>query len=109
MSIINRDLLDGKVGSAPLKDYPWQNYADNIIRWARRHDDSYSAFAFDLLMSMAYIDTIENLQNNFSLLSTPYKDHRIQSDTSGIAGGLKYVNRSKRIICLTFRPPKAAY
>jgi hypothetical protein len=77
MSIINRDLLDGKVGSAPLKDYPWQNYADNIIRWARRHDDSYSAFAFDLLMSMAYIDTIENLQNNFSLLSTPYKDHRI--------------------------------
>jgi len=78
MSEITRELIDGKVGKAPLEAYPWKEYADRLIYWAKERSCSHRAFAFDVLMSLAYVDTIPNIQKNFKIfkdLPQPYNVH----------------------------------
>ncbi len=65
MSEITRKLLDGTTGNPPLVDYPWKSCADSLIRWSKSKSPAHRAFAFDLLLSLAYIDTIPNMQENF--------------------------------------------
>jgi hypothetical protein len=78
MSEITRELIDGKVGKAPLEAYPWKEYADRLIYWAKERSYAHRAFAFDVLMSLAYVDTIPNIQKNFKIfkdLPQPYNVH----------------------------------
>ena len=78
MSEITRELIDGKVGKTPLEAYPWQEYADRLIYWAKEQSCSHRAFAFDVLMSLAYVDTIPSIQKNFKIfkdLPQPYNVH----------------------------------
>jgi len=65
MSEITRELLDGTVGNPPLEAYPWRDCADRLIEWSKHRSSAHRAFAFDLLMSLAYVDTIPSIQNNF--------------------------------------------
>ncbi|MDB9315372.1 hypothetical protein PN462_19815 [Spirulina sp. CS-785/01] len=78
MTEITRDLIQGKVGNLPLVAYPWKEYADRLILWAKGKSSAHSAFAFDVLMSLAFIDTIPNLQKHFQVfnhLPRPYNVH----------------------------------
>jgi hypothetical protein len=78
MSEITRELIDGKFGKAPLEAYPWKEYADRLIYWAKERSYAHRAFAFDVLMSLAYVDTIPNIQKNFKIfkdLPQPYNVH----------------------------------
>jgi hypothetical protein len=78
MSDITEDLLNPDVGTEPLIAYPWKSHADSLIRWARDKDSSHRAFAFDFLMSLAYVDTVPNLQKHFAhyeALPAPYGLH----------------------------------
>ena len=78
MNDITKDLLDGNIGTEPLIAYPWKEHADDLIRWAKDKDAVHRAFAFDFLMSLAYVDTVPNLQKHFAFypdLSDPYRIH----------------------------------
>jgi hypothetical protein len=78
MSEITRELIDGNTGKIPLEAYPWKKCADRLIYWAKERSPSHRAFAFDVLMSLAYVDTIPNIQNNFKIftdLPQPYNVH----------------------------------
>jgi hypothetical protein len=78
MSEITRELINGNVGKAPLESYPWKECADRLIYWAKERSCSHRAFAFDVLMSLAYVDTIPNIQKNFKTfedLPQPYNIH----------------------------------
>jgi len=78
MSQITRELLDGTTGNSPLEAYPWKGCADRLIEWSKSRSPAHRAFAFDLLMSLAYIDTIPSIQNNFKAfegLSGNYNTH----------------------------------
>ena len=65
MSEITRELLDGTAGNVPLEEYPWKICADRLIKWSKTRSPTHRAFAFDLLMSLAFIDTIPSIQDNF--------------------------------------------
>lgn len=67
MSKITKELLTGTTGNPPLEAYPWKDYADNLIRWSKHRSLTHRAFAFDLLMSLAYIDTIPSIQHNLKV------------------------------------------
>lgn len=78
MSEITRELLDGTIGNPPLEAYPWKECADALIQWSNSRSPSHRAFAFDLLMSLAYIDTIPSIQKNFKAfegLSEEFNTH----------------------------------
>ncbi len=78
MSEISEELINGNVGKAPLIDYPWLSCADRLIHWAKDKSTGHRAFAFDFLMSLAYVDTIPAIQKNFKSfdnLPTPYNVH----------------------------------
>jgi len=78
MSDITTELLAGDLGTEPLGAYPWKSYADGLIQWAKKKDSTHRAFAFDLLMSLAYVDTVPDLQKHFALytgLPAPYSIH----------------------------------
>lgn len=78
MSDITEDLLCGDAGTKPLIAYPWKTHADDLIRWAKGKGSAHRAFAFDFLMSLAYVDTVSNLQKYFVLydeLPAPYCIH----------------------------------
>jgi len=78
MSDLSTELLEGNTGNSPLASYPWRDLADDLILWAKKYDETYRAFAFDFLMSLAYIDTIPNLQKHFTAyedLPAPYSIH----------------------------------
>ena len=78
MSDITEELLNANVGTEPLCSYPWKDQADSLIRWAKDKDSSHRAFAFDFLMSLAYVDTVPHLQKHFSRyerLPEPYCIH----------------------------------
>jgi len=64
MSEITKDLILGKVGNRPLSDYPWAMEAEKLILWAKNRSSTHRAFVFDILMSLAYVDTIPNIQKN---------------------------------------------
>jgi hypothetical protein len=64
MSQITHDLISGKVGNPPLSTYPWEKEAEKLILWAKNKTLTHRAFIFDLLMSLAYVDTIPNIQKN---------------------------------------------
>jgi len=66
MSDITQDLINGNIGKEPLLAYPWRKYADELIHWAKDKNATHRAFAFDFLMSLAYIDTVPSLQKHFS-------------------------------------------
>lgn len=78
MSGITRELLDGDVGTQPLTAYPWKNYADTLINWALEQEETHRGFAFDILMSLAYIDSISDLARHlvyYPGFKSPYKLH----------------------------------
>jgi len=78
MSDITEELLNPNVGTEPLCAYPWKDHADSLIRWAKDKDAPHRAFAFDFLMSLAYVDTVPHLQKHFSRyesLPEPYCIH----------------------------------
>lgn len=78
MSNLEKNLLNADTGTEPLINYPWRTHADSLIGWAKKKDSAYWAFAFDLLMSLAYVDTVPNLQKYFSHyheLPEPYRIH----------------------------------
>lgn len=78
MSDITEDLLKPNTGTEPLISYPWKSLADDLILWAKEKDSVHRAFAFDLLMSLAYVDTVSNLQKYFvhyPQLAAPYNIH----------------------------------
>jgi len=78
MSDITEDLLRGDVGTEPLIAYPWKAHADDLISWAKGNGSAHLAFAFDFLMSLAYVDTVPNLQKYFvhyDELPEPYCIH----------------------------------
>ena len=64
MSEITQELISGKVGNSPLKTYPWKEEAEKLILWAKEKSPTHRAFIFDLLMSLAYVDTIPHIQKN---------------------------------------------
>lgn len=64
MSEITHDLISGKVGNLPLSAYPWKKEAEKLILWAKEKSPTHRAFVFDILMSLAYVDTIPNIQKN---------------------------------------------
>jgi hypothetical protein len=65
MNDLSLDLLLGDAGTEPLGGYPWRDLADKLILWSACRSESHRAFAFDLLMSLAYVDTIADIQNGF--------------------------------------------
>ena len=78
MSDITEELLAGNYGTEPLIAYPWKEQADALILWAKEKDSAHRAFAFDFLMSLAYVDTVPNLQKHFAHyedLPEPYSLH----------------------------------
>jgi len=78
MSGITQDLLNGNVGNQPLTAYPWKNYADSLINWALEREETHRGFAFDILMSLAYIDSISDLARHlvyYPSFKSPYKLH----------------------------------
>jgi len=75
---LSKGLIEGKQGNEPLINYPWKTLANRLILWSKNKSESHRAFTFDLLMSLAYADTIPNLQNNFKAyvgLPEPYNIH----------------------------------
>ncbi len=48
----------------PLVDYPWKAEAERIITWAKNKTNEYRTFAFDLCMSLAYIDSTSGLEKH---------------------------------------------
>lgn len=64
MSEITKELISGKVGNIPLTAYPWKEEAEKIIFWGKDRSPSHRAFVFDVLMSLAYVDTIQDIQKN---------------------------------------------
>ena len=48
-------------GKEPLIDYPWKQEADNLFQWVKGQTTDTKCFAFDLLMSLAFIDTTSGL------------------------------------------------
>lgn len=56
-------MLGGASISEPLAEYPWVGLADQVIEWAQTQNDEAKAFAFDLLMSLAYIDSFSVRDN----------------------------------------------
>lgn len=78
MSKISLHLLEGDVGKKPLVDYPWMSCAESLMLWAKDRSPAHRAFIFDLLMSLAYIDTIPNIQGNikkYDKLVGEYNSH----------------------------------
>ncbi|MDH4035179.1 MAG: hypothetical protein OEV80_15415, partial [candidate division Zixibacteria bacterium] len=62
----------------PLMAYPWKPHADRLILWAKGKSETHCAFAFDFLMSLAYVDTISDIQRHFKVyegLPAPYSMH----------------------------------
>lgn len=75
---VTQDLLEGTVGKEPLEDFPWRPQADSLIHWCKGKSGAHRAFAFDLLMSLAYVDSIQDIQSSFQHyedLPTPYAYH----------------------------------
>jgi hypothetical protein len=75
MSEITEDLLHGKSGNSPLVTYPWQECAEQLILWGKDKSPTHRAFIFDVLMSLAYIDTIPNIQKNLKVYDDLYKQY----------------------------------
>lgn len=78
MSKISLSLLEGKEGKFPLSDYPWMSCAESLMLWAKNKSSAHRAFVFDLLMSLAYIDTISSIQGNikkYDKLIGSYNSH----------------------------------
>lgn len=46
----------------PLKEYPWHDDAERIINWSKGKSPEYSAFIFDLCMSLAFIDSTSGIE-----------------------------------------------
>lgn len=48
----------------PLIDYPWRDEAIKIIQFAKGKSEDFSAFLFDLCMSLAYIDSTSGIEKH---------------------------------------------
>lgn len=48
----------------PLVDYPWKDTLDKILSSKILEDKDLLPFLFDVVMSLAYIDSTNNLGNN---------------------------------------------
>lgn len=72
------ELLNGASGKQPLCDYPWHDCAEKMMQWAKNKSAAHRAFIFDLMMSLAYIDTIPSIQKNmkkYDHLTGQYNTH----------------------------------
>jgi len=74
---ITTELLQGELGDEPLITFPWHNEADRIINWSKERDATSKAFAFDLLMSLSYIDTIENKAKHLTYYDSLFEDYHL--------------------------------
>ncbi|KMP10717.1 hypothetical protein UR09_05440 [Candidatus Nitromaritima sp. SCGC AAA799-A02] len=54
--------LDFDDGKEPLIDYPWYGEVDRLADWLKGQDTDVKCFAFDLIMSLAYIDATSGLE-----------------------------------------------
>ncbi len=78
MSEITAELVSGEVGNVPLSTYPWKSEAERLISWAKEKSPTHRAFVFDLLMSLAYVDSIPSVQKNivrYERLHDGYNSH----------------------------------
>ncbi len=49
----------------PLSEYPWKHEIEKIILWSKDKGEDYRLFAFDLCMSLAYIDATSGIESYF--------------------------------------------
>ena len=54
----------------PLVDYPWKDTLDKILSSKILEDKDLLPFLFDVVMSLAYIDSTNNLGNNLEVCNT---------------------------------------
>lgn len=54
----------------PLVDYPWKDTLDKILSSKILEDKDLLPFLFDVVMSLAYIDSTSNLGNNLEVCNT---------------------------------------
>lgn len=47
----------------PLTDYPWYQEVDRLLEWINNEKTPNRAFCFDLVMSTAYLDAAQSLEN----------------------------------------------
>lgn len=48
-------------GREPLIDYPWNHEVERLLVWAKEKDKNFQCFLFDVVMSLAYIDSTSGL------------------------------------------------
>lgn len=77
MSLLTDELFNANSGHPPLEEYPWCTLADKLILWSKTQGDEHRAFAFDLLVSLAYIDSISHLQRHLSHVSNLPDGHNL--------------------------------
>lgn len=56
-------VVDKIKGREPLRDYPWQSEVDRLLHWLVDKDAYIHAFAFDIMMSAAYIDATSGIEH----------------------------------------------
>ena len=52
------------IGHQPLVEYPWACEIDRLLTSLNKHEPSFRAFLFDVVMSMAYIDATAGLEKS---------------------------------------------
>lgn len=48
----------------PLREYPWHDDVESIIKWVKDKPREYRAFIFDICMSLAFIDSTSGLEKH---------------------------------------------
>jgi hypothetical protein len=62
----------------PLEEYPWKDEINCLLTWLKNKDISTKCFCFDMVMSLAYIDSTSGLERYIEScpsLPNPYNGH----------------------------------
>ncbi len=63
------------IGHLPLSEYPWACEIDRLFKSLKRGEPSFRAFLFDVIMSMAYIDSGAGLEKSIEYCDSIFDDY----------------------------------